>query len=106
MHNDAVAGGVRLLVRVTPKSSKDAIQGLVTRGDETRLAVRVRAAPQDGEANDAVTKLIAKSSGNKPSSVSIAAGPKDRDKTVLISGARLDDVTAWLDGLARHGETD
>jgi hypothetical protein len=71
-----------------------------------RLAVKVRAAPQDGAANASVCRLIAKSLGVKPSSVSIAAGAKDRDKTVLISGARHEDVAAWLDGLARHGESD
>jgi uncharacterized protein (TIGR00251 family) len=94
-----------VLVRATPKSSKDLLLGLTVRGDETRLLVKVRAVPQDGAANDAVARLIARSFGVAPSTVSIAAGAKDRDKTVLISGARLDDVAAWLSGLGRHGET-
>jgi hypothetical protein len=102
----ATPTGVRLLVRASPKSSQTTINGLVVRGDETRLSVKVRAAPHDGEANDAVVRLIAKSFGCPPSAVSIAAGAKDRDKTLLMSGARLADVTAWLDTLERHGKTD
>lgn len=103
---DQAADGVRLFLRVTPKSSQDTILGLTVRAGEARLAVKVRAAPHDGHANDAVCRLIAKSFGCKPSAIGIAAGAKDRDKTILISGARLDDVTAWLNGLGRHGETD
>ena len=101
-----MAGGVLLNVRVTPKSSREAIAGLVSRGDCQRLAVKVRAAPQDGEANEAVCRSIAKWLGVKPTLVSIAAGHKDRDKTLLISGAGLEHVQAQLDGLGRHGETD
>lgn len=99
-------GGVRLIVRVTPRSSSDVVLGPVERAGETRLAVRVRAGPHDGEANDAVLRTIAKSFGCRPSAVAIAAGAKDRDKTLLISDARLADVAAWLDTLGQHGETD
>jgi uncharacterized protein len=98
--------GVSILIRATPNASKDAVLGLVARGGEMRLAVKVRAAPHDGAANAAVCRLIAKALGCRPSTVSIAAGLKDRDKTLLMSGARLDDVAAWIDGLGRHGETD
>jgi hypothetical protein len=101
-----VAGGVLLKVRVTPKSSRDMLSGLVWRGEETRLAIKVRAAPQDGAANEAVCRAIATWLDVKPSFVGIAAGHKDRDKTILISGADLVNVQARLDGLGRHGETD
>lgn len=107
MRGPSIAGdtGVLLLIRATPNASKNAVAGLVTRGGEVRLAVRVRAVPQDGAANAAICRLIARALGHKSAMVSIAAGLKDRDKTVLISGARLGDVAAWLDGLERHGET-
>jgi hypothetical protein len=101
----ATNDGVRLFVRVTPKSANDSVDGLRARGDETRLAVKVRAQPHDGDANAAVLALLAKSFGCKPSALAIAAGHKDRDKTVLITGARLDQVRVWLDGLA-DGEID
>ncbi len=95
--------GVLLSLRVTPKSSRDEVVGLIERGGSTQLAVKVRAAPQDGAANDAVLKLISAAFGCKTSAVSIAAGAKDRDKTVLISGAQFDAAEAWLNSLGPHG---
>lgn len=95
-----------MLVRATPKSSKDAILGLAVRADETRLIVKVRAAPTDGEANDAIVRLIAKSFGCRASAVSIAAGLKDRDKTVLIAARDIATVWNWIKEVAGDGGAD
>ena len=100
------ADGVLLFVRVTPKSSKDEIAGLITREGRIRLRVKVRAVPEDGKANTAVADLIAKSLQLKGSAVSVAAGHKDRDKTILIVGAQLNLVETWLREGAREREED
>jgi hypothetical protein len=48
---------MRLAVRVTPRAARDAIVGFASDGT---LHVRVSAVPADGEANAAVTKLLAR----------------------------------------------
>jgi len=82
----ATADGVVLGVRLTPKSSRDEILGIETFGDVSVLKVRVRALPEEGRANDALVKLIAKWLGVPPSTVSVAQGGKSRLKQVRIEG--------------------
>jgi uncharacterized protein len=79
--------GVRLLVRATPGAAKDDITGIWNGADgETRLAVKVTAAPDKGKANTAIIKLLAKRLGLPKSSMSIISGETSRLKTVAISG--------------------
>ena len=68
---------MRLTVRVTPRSSADRIEGFGAGGD---LRVRVTAAPADGQANDAVIKLLAKALGVPPRDVVLVAGAAARNK--------------------------
>jgi len=49
---------IRLFVHLTPKSSKDAVEGIVSGPAGTVLKARVRALPDKGKANQAVEKLI------------------------------------------------
>lgn len=80
-------GEVLLTVRLTPKSSRDEIEGLgQDAGGATFLKVRVRAVPQDGEANEALTRLIAKSLRLPSSSVRIESGGASRVKTLALNG--------------------
>ena len=54
------AGGLTLVVRLTPKGGRDSIDGMEQRSDgQCVLKARVRAAPTEGEANDALVTLIA-----------------------------------------------
>jgi uncharacterized protein len=78
--------GVVLKVRLTPKSSRDAIEGLDSFGDETVLKGRVRAVPEQGRANAALVKLIAAWLELPARSVSVAQGTKSRVKHVAIEG--------------------
>lgn len=80
------ATGVMLAVRLTPKSSRDAVDGLEDFGGETVLKVRVRAVPEEGRANAALEKLIAKWLGLPQSAVTVAKGGKSRVKQVAIHG--------------------
>jgi hypothetical protein len=60
----AAADGLVLTVRLTPKGGRDSVDGIEDTGDgRAVLKVRVRAAPSDGDANDALVRLIAKRSG-------------------------------------------
>jgi uncharacterized protein (TIGR00251 family) len=81
-----VGAGVVLKVRLTPKSSRDAIEGLADFGGETVLKARVRAVPEAGRANAALTKLIAAWLELPARSVSVAQGTKSRLKHVAIEG--------------------
>jgi uncharacterized protein (TIGR00251 family) len=84
-----VATGVVVPVRLTPKSGRDEIVGLEDFGGETVLKVRVRAVPENGRANAALEKLIAKWLGVPPSAVKVAHGGKSRLKQIAIDGDPL-----------------
>jgi hypothetical protein len=78
---------VRLKVRVTPKADRDRIDGMMRIADGTAaLKARVRAVPENGAANKAVSKLLAKSAGVAKSGVRVVSGPASRLKIVEISG--------------------
>jgi len=76
-----------LTVRLTPKGGRDAIDGIETLSDgRAVLKVRVRAAPSEGEANEALCQLIAKSLGVPKRDVTLAAGATARIKRLSIAG--------------------
>ena len=78
--------GLSLFVRVTPRSSKDAIEGVtVDAAGDARLAVRLRAVPEDGKANKALVALLAKSWKIPKSAITIAAGETQRQKTLRLA---------------------
>ena len=82
------ADGLALTVRLTPKGGRDAIDGIEQLADgRSVLKVRVRAAPSEGEANDALVRLLAKSLGVAPRQVSLVAGATARVKRLEIAGA-------------------
>jgi uncharacterized protein (TIGR00251 family) len=79
--------GLELRIRVTPRGGRDAIDGVETLSDGRRvLKVRVRAVPEDGAANEAVRRLLAKGLKVPASAVSLEAGATARLKTFLIAG--------------------
>ncbi len=79
--------GVEIRVRVTPRGGRDAVEGIEALSDGTPvLKVRVRAVPEDGAANEAVRRLLARALGLPASAVSLEAGASARLKTFLIAG--------------------
>ena len=55
------SNGVVVAVRLTPRGGRDAIDGVEIQADgRAVLKVRVRAAPTEGEANEALVRLLAK----------------------------------------------
>ena len=97
--------GVLLAVRVTPKGGRDALDGPAVLADGTAvLKVRVRSAPEDGAANEAVRRLIAETLGTAPSAVTRASGATSRIKTLAIAGdpAEIGVALAEACGLERQ----
>ena len=83
----AIAGGVALSVRLTPKGGRDAIEGIEQLAEGRGiLKARVRAAPSEGEANAALVRLIAKAAGVPPRDVALTAGVTARIKRLTIAG--------------------
>ncbi len=83
----ASATGLRLLARVTPKSAREGVEGVMHTADGPAILVRVRAVPDKGAANAAVEAVVAQWLGLAPSRVSIARGGKSRIKAIDIAGA-------------------
>ena len=91
----------RLTVRVQPNASADRIDGPETDAAGRRyLKVRVRAVPEDGKANAAVEKLIAKHLGIPKSAVRVVTGGKNRLKALEIDGPS--DLAGVLAGMTRE----
>jgi uncharacterized protein YggU (UPF0235/DUF167 family) len=79
--------GIEIHVRLTPKSSRDALEGVETRADGACvLKARVRAVPEDGKANAALVALLAKSLKIPPSRILVATGATSRQKTLILEG--------------------
>lgn len=80
-------GGLDLFVRLTPRSDRDAIEGVGTTADGSRhLKARVRAVPEDGKANEALVRLLGKALGVPAGAVAVVAGGTSRLKTVRLDG--------------------
>jgi uncharacterized protein len=91
--------GVSVALRVTPRGGRDEIDGLETLADgRAVLKIRVRAVAEGGEANRAVTELIAKALGVPKARVRILSGTTSRLKQVAVDGdpAELGDALRKL----------
>jgi len=83
--------GVQIAVRLTPRGGRDAIDGSETLSDgRCVLKARVRAAPTEGEANEALIRLLAQVLALPRSRLSIAGGATARLKTVAVEGQSAD----------------
>ena len=98
--------GIDLVVRLTPKSSADAIEGVQAAADgAVHLAARVRAAPDKGAANAALERLLADRLDLPKRAVSVVAGSTSRLKTVRLTGdaAKIAEAIETAIRLARPG---
>ena len=79
--------GLIVSVRLTPKGGRDAIDGIEQLADgRFVLKARVRAAASEGEANDALMRLLADALDVAPRQVSVIAGATARIKRLMIEG--------------------
>lgn len=85
-------GAITFAVRVTPRASRDAIEGVY----QGALKVRLNAPPVDDRANEALVELLAERLNVPRSAVRIVAGGKSRTKRVEITGARGEQIIGLL----------
>jgi uncharacterized protein (TIGR00251 family) len=83
-------GAITFTVRVSPRSSRNAIEG----AHAGALKVRLTAPPLDGRANESLRRLLADRLNVPISAVRIVSGDKSRAKRVAISGVSRAQVAA------------
>ncbi len=81
-----VAGTVILRVRLTPKSSRDQVEGKMDTAEGPALKARVRAVPEDGKANAALAALVADWLDVAGGRVTVVGGQTSRVKSLAIAG--------------------
>jgi uncharacterized protein (TIGR00251 family) len=79
----------RLAVRVQPGASRDQLLG----SRDGVLIIRVSAPAQEGRANAAVCKMLAKRLGVPASRVSVARGQRSREKLIEVDGIDQDELS-------------
>ncbi len=83
----ATQEGVVVACRLTPKAGRDAIDGVARLADGSSvLLARVRSAPEDGRANEALCALLATKLEAPVSRVRLASGARSRLKQVTVAG--------------------
>lgn len=79
--------GLRVALKVTPRAARSSVQGLeIDAAGRERLAVRVTAPPEDGKANAAVIRLLAKRWRVPPGDLELVSGSTARHKVVHVHG--------------------
>lgn len=78
--------GISIAVRLTPNAPRDEVAGIVERSDGPRLAVKVRAVPDKGKANQALLAVLANWLELPKSQLKVTAGSKSREKLVAVEG--------------------
>ena len=88
--------GALLRLRVSPGSKRSSVNGLY---GEAAIRLCVAAPPVDGKANAEVEKFLSKLLGVPKGDVCVIGGASGRDKTVLVRGARAEQVRIHLGAL-------
>jgi uncharacterized protein len=79
--------GISIALRVTPRGGRDDIDGIETLANgRSVVKIRVRAIAEGGEANRAVTELLAKVLGVPKAKVRLLSGATSRLKQIAIDG--------------------
>lgn len=98
----AAAPGVRVRIRLTPKAGHTQTGAVALNADgQAFLKVAVTAAPENGKANVAMIRALAKTWRLPRTALAVAAGNTSRNKTVAITG----DAADLLPKLERWMET-
>lgn len=104
---EAVADGLRVALRVTPKASRNAVTGTAdTAGGGKVLKLAVTAVPENGKANEAVIKLLSKAWKLPKTSLTVVAGATDRNKILHVAGdpaALLARLSPLIDDVGSEG---
>ena len=99
-----MSNGLWVAIRLTPKASENRVTGIMAEADgAARIKVSVTAVPENGKANAALIKFLARQWKTPKSHISIIRGLTGRRKTVLVSGDPRQlsiRLQAWLEILA------
>lgn len=80
-------GGVRLAVRLTPRASRDGVDGVAADAEgRPVLKIRLTAPPVDGAANAALIDWLAKSLRLHKRDITIRSGETGRTKILHLTG--------------------
>ena len=78
---------MKVFVRVTPRSSRDYVDGITALADgRLVLRIRIRAVPEGGRANEATIVVLADMLHVPRSKVRLVEGASARIKTIHIEG--------------------
>ena len=88
--------GAALAIRVTPRSSKNEISGVLNDGT---IRIRLIAPPVEGKANEALISFLSDVLDVPRSNIEIVAGEAGRDKLVSVVGL---DAEAVHSRILRH----
>lgn len=79
--------GISVAIRVTPRGGRDDIDGIETLANgRSVVKIRVRAIAEGGEANRAVTELLADRLGVPKRNVRLLSGATSRIKQIAVDG--------------------
>ncbi len=96
-------GAIQFAIRVSPRSSRQAIEGIVREADGAKLLkIAVNAPPDDGKANKEVLALLAKTIGVAKTRLSLVSGATARKKIVrleAVDAALLTRLNDWINTL-------
>lgn len=95
----ATTNGIRLAVRLTPRASRDGLDGIGVDADgRPVLRIRLTAPPVEGAANQALIDFLAGILPVRKKDISIRSGETGRLKILEIAG-KPDALAARLDAL-------
>ena len=96
-------GAIQFAVRVSPRASRQAVEGVAVEADGAKLLqIAVSAPPEDGKANEAVLAVLARSIGIARSRLSLVSGLSARRKVVRLVDADaslLTRLNEWVNTL-------
>ncbi len=90
-----VAGTVGLRLYVQPKASKSRITGL----HDGCLKIAVAAPPDEGKANKAVVKFLAKTFAIPARDIVVKSGLQSRRKLIVLTGVTIREMNALLENI-------
>lgn len=88
------AGGAVFKVKAIPNAGRNGLAGEYS----GMMKIKVAAAPEKGKANEELAGYLAELLGISKSMVSVVKGETAREKTVLVSGVKKQDILKLLEG--------
>ena len=94
-----INSNIEIRVRVIPNAKQEGIMGVEVRDDGNEyLKIKTRAIPEDGKANDAIIKTLAKALKTSKSNIALLSGAANRTKSFLINDITINEILALKEG--------